>query len=145
MNGGGHVGTIRATAAAVALVVLATAGGAAQQSGGDAGKQYTGTWKGTWEGLGRSGDLELTLERTENAALGGHIVVTGDPSYKAVFRRVAFDGAKMTAAYDSPDSEAVEVVITATFEGTKAAGEWIAQEKGGGNEVGRGTWQVARK
>jgi hypothetical protein len=67
--------------------------------GASTAQDYLGTWTGSWEGGGGTGGLEITLEKGE-AGLGGRVSVTGEPTYKATLRTVAFDGPKMTAKYD---------------------------------------------
>jgi hypothetical protein len=121
---------------------------AAAQRGADAassGEQYAGVWTGTWAGAGSGGGFELTLEKNKDGTLGGRVSVTGDPTYKATFKSLAFDGPKMTAKYDFPPDERVEVVLGATFEGNSADGTWSVREKGNGNEAVSGTWTVKKK
>lgn len=128
------------------LLTLVTVGAEAQQRGADGASpdDLVGTWSGTWEGAGASGGFELTLEKGKDGSPTGRVSVTGEPTYKATFRSLAFDGKKMTAAYDFPPDEQMEVVLTATFEGETAKGTWSARQKGGG-ELASGTWTVARK
>ena len=116
----------------------------AQGSGTKADNPFLGVWSGTWDGAG-SGGFELTLEKTKDGALTGKVSVTGEPTYKATLKTVAFDGKKMNAAYDFPPDDAAEVILAATFDDTSAAGTWSLREKGGGNEVASGNWKVARK
>ncbi len=112
--------------------------------GGATGEQFVGTWTGTWDGDGSpGGGFELTLEKANEGVAGG-VSVTGDPTYKATFNTLSFDGNKMSAKYDIPTMEGVEVVLTAVFEGASATGTWSAREKGG-NEVATGGWKVAKK
>ena len=111
-----------------------------------AGEQFVGTWVGTWEGAGSSGGIELILEKGKDAELTGRVSITGDPAYTATFKTLKFDGKKMTATYDfPPDPMAVEVMLDATFDGTKAAGGWSATDKSGGSQVASGTWSVSKK
>jgi hypothetical protein len=117
----------------------------AAQSGGATGEQFVGTWTGTWDGDGSpGGGFELTLEKGKEGAVAGGVSVTGEPTYKATFNTLSFDGKKMSAKYDIPTMEGVEVVLTAVFEGASATGTWSAREKGG-NEVATGGWKVAKK
>ena len=117
----------------------------AAQGAGATGEQFVGTWTGTWEGDGSpGGGFELTLEKGKEGAVAGGVSVTGEPTYKATFNTVSFDGNKMSAKYDIPTMEGVEVVLTAVFEGASATGTWSAREKGG-NEVATGGWKVAKK
>ena len=92
-----------------------------------------------------SGGFELTLEKGKEGALAGAVSITGEPTYKAALKTVAFDGAKMTAKYDFPPDEAAEVVLAATFEGSSANGTWTVREKASGNEAFSGSWTVKRK
>jgi hypothetical protein len=115
--------------------------GAEGTSGGD---QYAGTWVGTWDGAG-SGGFELALERGKDGAYAGSVSVTGEPTYKATLKTVAFDGAKMTAKYDFTPNPEAEVVLDATFDGKTATGTWSAREKATGSEAAKGTWTVTRK
>jgi hypothetical protein len=104
---------------------------------------YVGTWTGSWDGAG-TGGFELTLEKGKDSALTGHVSVTGEPTYKATLKTVSFDGAKMTATYDFPPDESLEILLVATFEGNKAKGTWAARGKNGGNELVSGTWTVTK-
>ena len=108
------------------------------------GEKYLGTWSGTWDGAGSSGGFELTLETAKEGTLSGRVSVTGEPSYKAALRTVAFEGAQMTAAYDFPGDEAVEVLVTAAFEGNTVKGTWSARQKAG-DEIVAGTWTATKK
>jgi hypothetical protein len=109
-----------------------------------ADEQYFGTWAGTWEGMGASGGIEVTLEEGTDGALKGGVSVTGQPTYKATFTKVAIDGGKLTATYDFPPENQAEVTLEAKFEGSTATGTWVAREKAGGTEVAQGTWSVKR-
>jgi hypothetical protein len=122
--------------------MVETVSAAAAQRDPAAGEQFLGTWSGTWTADNSSGGIELTLEKSKDGGLAGGVSVTGDPTYKAVFRTVAFDGPKMTAAYDFPDDETIEVVLTGTFEGRSAKGTWTARAKAGGAEVATGGWSA---
>jgi hypothetical protein len=119
----------------------------AKQGRQPTGEQYLGTWSGTWEGAGSSGGFELTLEKDKDKtdAIGGRVSVTGEPTYQATLKTVAFDGQKMTASYDFPPEPSVEVRLACTFDGTSATGTWSAFEKASGNEVMSGTWTVKKK
>lgn len=128
------------------LTVCTVAGFSAQQGEkASAGGQYAGVWAGTWEGAGASGGFELTLEMPKEGPLTGRVSVTGEPTYKATLKTLSFNGAKMTAGYDFPADASAEVVLTATFDGATAAGEWSLREKGTSNEVASGSWKVARR
>ena len=51
----------------------------------------------------------------------------------------------MNAKYDFTHDVAAEVVLAASFEGSKATGTWSLHEKASGNEVASGTFSVTRK
>jgi len=134
------------TPIAIVFVICGVLVCAAQQSdNARAGEQYTGAWTGTWDGAGSGGGFDLTLEKPKDGPMTGSVSVTGEPSYKATLKTVSFDGAKMTAKYDFTPDTAAEVVLTATFDGSKATGAWSLLEKASGNEVAGGGWKVARK
>jgi hypothetical protein len=60
-------------------------------------------------------------------------------------KKLSFDGAKMTGAYDfTPDVQG-EVILSATFEGNTAKGTWSLRSKADGTEVATGTWNVTKK
>lgn len=119
---------------------------AAQGSGGKvAGEQFTGTWTGTWATSGSGGGFELTLEKGSDGVVGGRVSVTGEPTYKAVLKAMSFDGNKMRATYDFPAAENAEVVLGATFEGSRATGTWAVREKGSSEDAVSGTMDVTRK
>jgi hypothetical protein len=126
-----------------ALISLCSA---AQRGGEGAkeGEQFLATWIGTWDGAG-TGTFELTLEKGSDAALGGRVSVTGEPTYKATLKTVSFEGKKMTARYDFPPDDRAEVVLVGTFDGDKATGTWSLHEKGGSSEAASGTWTVTRR
>jgi hypothetical protein len=117
------------------------------QRGDDAPKpeSLVGTWAGSWEGAGSGGGFELTLEKAKDGPVTGKVSVTGEPTYKADCKSLAFDGKKMTAKYDFTPDESAEVALTASFEGNKATGTWSLRAKAGGDEVASGTWTVTRK
>ena len=112
--------------------------------GSSPGEPFLGTWTGTWEGAG-SGGFELTLEKGKDGAIAGRVSVTGEPTYKATFKTLSFDGKKMTATYDFPPDEGGDVTIAATFDGNAAKGTWLLREKASGNDVANGTWAVTKK
>jgi hypothetical protein len=128
------------------VLLVGVAGTQAQQRGaeGAAASDLVGTWNGTWEGAGSNGGFELTLEKGKDGAPAGRVAVTGEPAYKATIRTLAFEGKKMTATYDFPPDDTMEVVLTATFDGETAEGLWSARQKAGG-ELASGTWTVSRK
>lgn len=110
------------------------------------GEEFAGVWSGSWQGTGSSGGFELTLEKNQDSGIAGKVSVTGEPTYKASFKALSFDGNKMNAKYDFPPSEATaEVLLTATFDGNKANGTWSLRVKADGSEVAAGTWSVTKK
>lgn len=112
--------------------------------GSSAGEQFLGTWTGTWDGAG-SGGFELTMEKDNDGALTGKVSVTGEPTYRATFKALSFDGKKMSAKYDFPPDGSDEVVLAASFDGNTATGTWSLREQANGNEVVTGTWSVTRR
>jgi hypothetical protein len=115
-------------------------------AGPSSGEEFVGVWSGTWEGAGGSGGFELTLETSKESGVAGRVSVTGEPTYKASFKALSFDGKKMNAKYDFPPNEAdAEVALAATFDGNNAKGTWSLRTKADGNEVAAGTWSVTRK
>ncbi len=131
----------------VLFLVGAVCSAAAQRGGEGASKPepLVGMWSGTWEGGGAGGGFELTLEQVKDGPVTGKVSVTGEPTYKAAFRSLSFDGKKMTAKYDFPESDAIEVVLAASFEGSAATGTWSARDKASDAEVATGTWKVTKK
>jgi len=110
------------------------------------GEQFVGVWSGTWEGAGGSGGFELTLEKGKDSAVTGRVSVTGEPTYKANFKSLSFDGKKMTAKYDFPPAEAdAEVVLETSFDGNTAKGTWSLRAKTNDAEAAAGTWSVTKK
>jgi hypothetical protein len=81
----------------------------------------------------------------EGRSRHGEVAVTGEPTYKADIKSVAFDGRKMTAKYDFPADDSAEVVLAAFFDGNKATGSWSLREKATGNEAATGTFSLVRK
>jgi hypothetical protein len=118
----------------------------ARQRGADgtAASDLLGTWNGTWEGAGSTGGFELTLEKGKDGSTAGRVSVTGEPAYKATIGTLTFEGKKMTATYDFPPDESMEIVLTVTFDGTSAKGPWSARQKAGG-EIASGTLTLSRK
>jgi hypothetical protein len=129
------------------VIVMLTAALSAQRDAAKAAvpDDVLATWSGTWDGGGSGGGFELTLERGKDGAIGGKVLVTGEPSYEATLRAVSFDGRKMTASYDFTPEPAAEVVLTATFESDNANGTWSLREKASGSEAAGGGWKVAKK
>ena len=108
------------------------------------GEQFIGEWAGTWDGAG-TGGFELTLEKNKDGALGGRASVSGEPTYKAILKTVAFDGQKMTATYDFTPDERAEVVLTLAFDAKSGKGKWLLREKGSNTEVATGTLALSKK
>jgi hypothetical protein len=129
----------------ICAVLFGAAAFGAQQTSESAGEQFVGTWTGMWEGAGSSGGFELTLDRNKDGAVTGRVSVTGEPTYKAIFKTLSFDGKKMSARYDFPPDEAAEVVLGATFDGNTAKGTWSLREKAQDREAFAGTWSVEKK
>ena len=130
------------------LIVAATVSATAARQGSDAApkpESLVGTWSGTWEGAGSGGGFELTLEKAKDGPVTGKVSVTGEPTYKATFKSLSFDGKKMSAKYDFPADQAAEVTLAATFEGDKATGTWSLAARGSDTAVASGTWTVTRK
>lgn len=125
----------------ILCAVSSPAQGTSQQQAGD---PYVGTWTGTWDGAG-TGGFELTLEKDKNGAIGGRVSVTGEPTYKATLKDIAFDGTKMTARYEFTPDPRGEVRLATTFDGEKATGTWTLVETASGNEMATGTWTVTKK
>jgi hypothetical protein len=118
---------------------------ASQGAGPAAGEAYVGTWSGTWEGAGASGPFEVKLE-TAGGALGGGVNVGTDAGpYTAKFKKVTFDGNKMTARYDYPLDTQAEIALTATFESKSATGTWAIVPQGQEQVLLNGTWTVEKK
>lgn len=125
------------------LIVGAVCSGLQQRAEEGSASQFFGIWTGTWEGAG-SGGFELTLEKGNDGAPTGRVSVTGEPTYKATLKTLAFDSKKMTATYDFPPDEQMEVTLAATFDGDAAKGTWSVRRKGDSADVASGTWKVAR-
>ena len=117
----------------------------ARQAAGGSGEQFVGTWSGSWSGAGSGGGFELALEKGKDRAVAGRVSVTGEPTYKAAFKSLSFDGNKVSAKYDFPPNEEAEVVLTAAFDGNTAKGTWSLREKASGTEAFSGTWSVEKK
>jgi hypothetical protein len=132
---------------AVCLVIFSALCVAAQKGPetSSTGEEFVGVWSGGWEGSGSSGGFELTLEKDKDAAVTGKVSVTGEPTYKANFKSLSFEGKKMTAKYDFPPSDLAEVALTATFDGNTAKGTWSLRAKSDGSEVVAGTWTVTKQ
>ena len=113
--------------------------------GSATGEEFIGVWSGNWEGSGSSGGFELTLEKNNDGPVTGRVSVTGEPTYKAGFKALSFEGKKMTAKYDFPPSELAEVVLVATFDGNSAKGTWSLRTKADSTEAVAGTWTVSKK
>jgi hypothetical protein len=125
----------------ISLVLMLGLVTARAQEAGPVPEKFLGLWVGTWEG-GGTGGFELLLDKSKT---GGQVTVTGEPAYKATLKSIAFDGAKMTANYDFPPDEQIEITLTAAFDGGKANGNWTARQKTGGAPLASGTWTVAKK
>jgi hypothetical protein len=138
------------TRASVWLFLFLLSGiGSAAQRGSEkpsSGEEFIGVWSGSWKGAGGSGGFEVVLEKSKDGDVAGRVSVTGEPTYKATFKALSFDGKKMNAKYDFPPSEAdAEVWLSATFDGNEANGTWSLRVKADGSEVAAGTWSVSKK
>jgi hypothetical protein len=109
------------------------------------GEEFVGTWSGSWDAGGSGGGFELTLEEGKDGAVTGRVSVTGEPTYKASFSALSFDGKKMTAKYSFPPDEGGEVVLALGFDGKKASGTWTLKAKADGTQFATGTVDVAKK
>lgn len=130
----------------VCLFLFVAVGSAAQRGadGSSQGEQFVGTWSGTWDASGSGGGFELTLEKSKDGVLSGRVSVTGEPTYKATFKALSFDGNKMSAKYDFPPADGAEVVLAAVFEGSRATGTWSLREKASDSEAASGGWTVTK-
>jgi hypothetical protein len=129
------------------LLLLGVVSSDAQQRGADGASpgDVAGVWTGTWEDGGAgAGGFELTLEKGKDGTLGGRVSVTGEPTYKATLKTLSIEGKTLSATYDFPPDDSIEVVLAATIDGGNAKGTWSARQKGGG-ELASGTWTVSRK
>jgi hypothetical protein len=133
---------LRTAGALTLLCALAAMGTSGAET--SSGQPYLGTWVGSWEGGTGSGGLELTLERSQDT-LAGKVSVTGEPTYEVALASLSFEGAKLTARYEYPPDPTIEVLLTATFDASAAAGTWVARAKESGADVASGTWKVTRK
>jgi hypothetical protein len=127
----------------VGLVTLACLVGVAQEK--SSGSEFVGTWSGTWQLDQQSGGFELTLEKGDGGSIKGRVSVTGEPTYKATLKTAAFDGKKMTASYDFPPDDQLEIVLAITFDGNKANGPWTARAKASGSDVATGPLILEKK
>jgi len=113
--------------------------------------QFLGAWSGTWEAAGPSGGFELVLEKSSDStagagAIGGRVDVSGEPTYKATLKKVTIDGKKMTALYDFPLDDQLEVTLNGTLDGDSIKGTWVVGPQGGrGGSVAEGVWNVKKK
>jgi hypothetical protein len=128
-----------------ALLIGAVCAGAAQRGADATPADLSGVWTGTWQGGDAgSGGFELTLEKGKDGTLGGRVSVTGEPTYKATLKTLSIEGKALSATYDFPPDDSLEIVLAATIDGGTAKGTWSARQKGGG-ELTSGTWTVSRK
>jgi hypothetical protein len=128
-----------------AVCAVSLAGAQRGSEGAPKPEQYAGVWSGTWDGAGSGGGFELTLEQPKEGPMTGKVSVTGEPTYKATLKSLAFDGKKMTAKYDFTPDDSAEVTLVAAFEGNKATGTWSLAAKGTDNAIATGGWTVTRK
>jgi hypothetical protein len=72
--------------------------------------------------------------------------VSGEPSYKATLKTAVIDGKKITATYDFPPDDQLEITLSGTLDGDAIKGTWVAGPQGGrGGSVAEGTWSVKKK
>ncbi|HMN44914.1 MAG TPA: hypothetical protein PKE27_10090 [Povalibacter sp.] len=106
------------------------------------GSRFAGKWTGTWEGGGSGGSLVLTIAAGADA---GEVAVgqdTGD--YTATFASVSVADDRLTIRYPyTPDPQA-DILLTGTFAGDSASGEWNMVAKGESTSFASGTWTVKR-
>ena len=109
------------------------------------GEQFVGVWSGHWDGAGSTGGFELTLEKGKDGAVTGKVSVTGEPTYKANFKALSFEGKTMNAKYDFPPSDDAEVGLALTFDAKKSSGTWTLRAKANGSDVVAGTIEVTKQ
>jgi hypothetical protein len=132
--------------AMIGMVAVLGAGVGISSAADSGGKEYVGTWVGTWEGAGGAGRFELTLAAGADGKVTGGVSVgqdTGD--YVAKFVSVSFEGNKLTARYSYTPDEQADIAVTATFEGKNAKGAWNMVPKGQETAMASGTWTVTKK
>jgi hypothetical protein len=127
------------------LMMLGAASAAQDKPANNTPADLYGSWSGSWEGMGQTGGFDLTLAKPADGSTGARVAVTGEPAYQATIRTIAFEGKQMTAAYDFPPDDSLEIRLTATFDGDTAKGTWTARGKADGGELASGTWTVKRK
>jgi hypothetical protein len=110
-----------------------------------AGDSFVGTWAGKWEGGGSSGNIEVAISKDSEKLVGKVSANTDNGDYNAAFKSLAFDGNKMTAVYDLPLMDNVEITLISTFDGNSTRGTWSAHEKGQTTEIIGGPWTATRK
>jgi hypothetical protein len=74
-----------------------------------AGDRFVGTWAGKWEGGGSSGNIEVAISKDSEKLVGKVSANTDNGDYNAAFKSLSFDGNKMTAVYDLPSMDNVEI------------------------------------
>ena len=126
------------------LIVSAASTATAQQNSSASTDQFLGTWTGTWDGGGATGNFQLTLNRETDGATVAKVSVSGDPAYQATLSEISFDGSKMIGKYDFPPQPETEVLLVASFDGNAATGTWSLREKASGFEVVGGHMTVTK-
>lgn len=111
----------------------------------DAGDRFVGTWAGKWEGGGSTGTIEVAISKDSEKLVGKVSANTDNGDYNAAFKSLSFDGNKMTAVYDLPSMDGVEITLISTFDGNSTKGTWSAHEKGQTTEIIGGPWTATRK
>jgi len=107
--------------------------------------RFGGTWAGKWDGGGSSGNIEVSIS-TESGKLVGKVSATTDNGdYNTAIKTLSFDGNKMTAIYDMPGMDGVEVTLISTFDGNSTKGTWSVREKGQTADMFSGSWTATKK
>jgi hypothetical protein len=107
--------------------------------------RFVGTWAGKWEGGGSGGNIELSLSTESDKLVGKVSVTTDNGEFNTAIKTLSFDGNKMTAIYDNPGMDGVEVTLISTFDGNSTKGTWSMHQKGQTAEMFSGTWTATKK
>jgi hypothetical protein len=87
---------MRTACVGVLVVVMSIVCSASRQGAGTASstEPFLGTWSGSWAASGSGGGFALTLAKASDVTVSGSVSVTGEPTYKATFKSVSFDGTR---------------------------------------------------
>jgi len=107
--------------------------------------RFIGTWAGKWEGGGSTGKIEVSISKDSDKLAGKVTAGTDNGDYNAAFKSLSFDDNKMTAVYDMPGMDGIEVTLVSTFDGNTTKGTWSAHEKGQTTELIGGPWTATKK